>query len=218
MIIRNPQLMLLDTPTVGVEPSKQLEMWNTIEQMKMDKDINEHFNIMLISNDQYEIDALSDSVAIMKHGCVLYKNFNEKVIKDYAPGYNVNVAFDVNDNDIGNEINEEVYNELALLMERSRNALITAAGINPLLYWRYLMLVGFLREIKECAEKIVLKEIKNDFSFSITVYRYDLHGQEQVKNNIRLLQKLYSMKMNKEFRIKELTVREEEINDIVWYM
>lgn len=218
MIIRNPQLMLLDTPTVGVEPSKQLEMWNTIEQMKMNKDINEHFNIMLISNDQYEIDALSDSVAIMKHGCVLYKNFNEKVIKDYAPGYNVNVAFDVNDNDIGNEINEEVYNELSVLMERSRNALITAAGINPLLYWRYLMLVGFLREIKECAEKIVLKEIKNDFSFSITVYRYDLHGQEQVKNNIRLLQKLYSMKMNKEFRIKELTVREEEINDVVWYM
>ena len=218
MIIKNPELMLLDTPTVGVEPSKQLEMWNTIEQMKMNKDVNGNFNIMLISNDQYEINALSDSVAIMKHGCVLYKNFNEKVIKEYAPGYNVNVAFDVNDNDIGNEINEEVYNELSTLMERSRNALITAAGINPLLYWRYTMLVGFLREIKECAEKIVLKEIKNDFSFLITVYKYELHGEEHVKNNIKLLQKLYSMKMNGEFRIKELTVREEEINDIVWYM
>ena len=218
MILKNPELMLLDSPTVGVEPSKQLEMWNTIEQMKVSQDVNDNFNVMLVSNDQYEIDKLSDSVAIMKYGCVIYKSNTEKIIKDYAPGYNINVLFEVNENDIGNEMSEDIYDELAMLMARSRTTLVTAAGINPLLYWRYGMLARFLREIKECSEKIVLKEIKNDFSFSFTLYRYDYCGEEHVKNNITLLQKMYSMKMNRLFSIKELSVREEEINDVVWYM
>ena len=166
MILKNPELLLLDTPTVGIEPSKQMEMWNTIERIKASKDVNENFNLMLISNDQYEIDTLSDSITVIKHGTVLYKECNEKVIKDYAPGYNVNVLFEVNEMDVGTEQYENIYNDLALLMERSSNALRAAAGINPSLSCRYIMLARFLSEIKESSEKIILKEIKNDFSFT----------------------------------------------------
>ena len=214
MILKNPELLLLDSPTVGIEPSKQMEMWNTIERIKASKDVNENFNLMLISNDQYEIDTLSDSITVIKHGTVLYKECNEKVIKDYAPGYNVNVLFEVNEMDVGTEQYENIYNDLALLMERSSNALRAAAGINPSLYCRYIMLARFLSEIKESSEKIILKEIKNDFSFTIIVYRRDRNGEAQLTNNINLLQKLYSLKMNGQFSIKELTIREEEINDI----
>lgn len=62
-IIHDPQIVILDEPTVGFDPTIKREFWELIKNLK-----NYGKTILLSTHDMYEAEAICDRVAIMEKG------------------------------------------------------------------------------------------------------------------------------------------------------
>jgi ABC-2 type transport system ATP-binding protein len=65
-IIHNPTLLLLDEPTVGLDPQSRRQLWDKIEQSR-----SEGGSILLTTHSMEEAQAMCDRVAIIDHGKIL---------------------------------------------------------------------------------------------------------------------------------------------------
>jgi ABC-2 type transport system ATP-binding protein len=62
-IIHDPQIVILDEPTVGFDPTIKREFWELIKNLK-----NYGKTVLLSTHDTYEADEICDRVAIMERG------------------------------------------------------------------------------------------------------------------------------------------------------
>jgi len=87
-MIHQPQLLLLDEPTTGLDPQSRAYLWDEIKQLKA-----EGVTIFLTTQYMDEADKLCDTIAIMDRGQIIMTGTPEQ-LKDSVGGDTVILTFD----------------------------------------------------------------------------------------------------------------------------
>lgn len=85
-LIHNPEVVILDEPTVGFDPNVKREFWGLIKQLH-----SEGKTILLSTHNMEEADALCDRVAIMDLGKIVALDKPETLKKRYGGGAVIHV-------------------------------------------------------------------------------------------------------------------------------
>ena len=78
-LIHQPRLVLMDEPTVGLDPQIRQELWALIDKMR-----SEGVSILMSTHYIEEAERLCDSVTIMNHGKAVAEGSPQKLIKEHA--------------------------------------------------------------------------------------------------------------------------------------
>jgi lipooligosaccharide transport system ATP-binding protein len=78
-LLHGPQLILLDEPTVGLDPQVRQELWALIDRMR-----SEGVSILMSTHYIEEAERLCDSVTIMSHGKAVAVGPPDALIDEYA--------------------------------------------------------------------------------------------------------------------------------------
>ena len=82
-LINNPDLLILDEPTTGLDPQTRHQIWERLEKLKA-----RGLTILLTTHYMEEASRLCDRLIIMDHGHILVEGKPLNLIKDYV-GRNV---------------------------------------------------------------------------------------------------------------------------------
>lgn len=82
-IIGDPQLLILDEPTAGLDPKERLRMRNLIA------DLSKGRIVMIATHVVSDIEAIADEIILLKSGEVVAKAAASELIEKYAPGQGV---------------------------------------------------------------------------------------------------------------------------------
>jgi ABC-2 type transport system ATP-binding protein len=75
--IHNPQLVLLDEPTTGLDPQSRRQLWKRIEVMR-----DKGHGILLTTHSMEEAESVCDRIAIIDHGKIITTGTPEAIIED----------------------------------------------------------------------------------------------------------------------------------------
>jgi lipooligosaccharide transport system ATP-binding protein len=78
-LIHRPRLMLLDEPTVGLDPQIRTELWSLIDGLR-----SEGVTILMSTHYIEEAERLADEVALMAHGKIIARGRPAELIARYA--------------------------------------------------------------------------------------------------------------------------------------
>ena len=77
-ILHQPQLVLLDEPTTGLDPQSRRQLWQRIEEMR-----NRKHAILLTTHSMEEAEAVCDRVAIIDHGRIIAIDAPDAIIEKH---------------------------------------------------------------------------------------------------------------------------------------
>ncbi len=106
-IMHEPQILIMDEPTIGLDPQARRHMWQYIEQLK-----RQGVTILMTTHYMEEADVLCDRVAIIDEGVIKAIDTPEK-LKSMLPGGNTVIAE-------AKPIDKELLKELRSLKNVSR--------------------------------------------------------------------------------------------------
>jgi ABC-2 type transport system ATP-binding protein len=75
--IHNPQLVLLDEPTTGLDPQARRQLWKRIEVMR-----DKGHGILLTTHSMEEAESVCDRIAIIDHGKIITTGTPQDIIED----------------------------------------------------------------------------------------------------------------------------------------
>jgi lipooligosaccharide transport system ATP-binding protein len=78
-LLHQPRLMLLDEPTVGLDPQIRTQLWSLIDQLR-----SEGVTILMSTHYIEEAERLADEVAVMTHGKVIARGRPHELIAEHA--------------------------------------------------------------------------------------------------------------------------------------
>src|SRR3954449_1412667 len=78
-LVHQPRLVLLDEPTVGLDPQIRTELWALIGELK-----SRGTTILMSTHYIEEAERLADEVAVMTHGAVIARGRPAQLIDDHA--------------------------------------------------------------------------------------------------------------------------------------
>jgi ABC-type multidrug transport system ATPase subunit len=78
-LIHEPQLVLLDEPTVGLDPQIRTELWSLIDQLR-----SRGTTILMSTHYIEEAERLADEVAVMTHGKVISRGKPAELVAQHA--------------------------------------------------------------------------------------------------------------------------------------
>src|SRR5829696_2285962 len=78
-LVHRPRLVLLDEPTVGLDPQVRQELWALIDRLR-----SEGTSILMSTHYIEEAERLADSVTIMSHGRAVAKGPPQQLIAEHA--------------------------------------------------------------------------------------------------------------------------------------
>jgi lipooligosaccharide transport system ATP-binding protein len=78
-LVHRPRLVLLDEPTVGLDPQVRQELWSLIDALRV-----EGTSILMSTHYIEEAERLADSVTIMSHGRVVASGPPAELIREHA--------------------------------------------------------------------------------------------------------------------------------------
>jgi ABC-2 type transport system ATP-binding protein len=76
--IHNPKLVLLDEPTIGLDPQSRRQLWERIEAMR-----DKGHAILLTTHSMEEAEAVCDRIAIMDHSRVIAIDTPQSLIEKH---------------------------------------------------------------------------------------------------------------------------------------
>jgi lipooligosaccharide transport system ATP-binding protein len=78
-LIHRPRLVLLDEPTVGLDPQIRQELWSLIDELRTD-------GVTVLMSTHYieEAERLADTVAVMNHGRIIAQGTPAELVKEHA--------------------------------------------------------------------------------------------------------------------------------------
>jgi ABC-2 type transport system ATP-binding protein len=76
--IHNPQLVLLDEPTTGLDPQSRRQLWERIEDFR-----NKGHAVLLTTHSMEEAEAVCDRIAIIDHGRIIAIDTPEALIEKH---------------------------------------------------------------------------------------------------------------------------------------
>jgi lipooligosaccharide transport system ATP-binding protein len=85
-LVHQPRLLLLDEPTVGLDPQVRQELWALIDRLR-----SEGISILMSTHYIEEAERLADSVTIMSHGSVVAVGKPTDLVAEHAGGEVVEV-------------------------------------------------------------------------------------------------------------------------------
>ena len=80
-LVHQPRLVLLDEPTVGLDPQVRQELWALIDRLR-----SEGISILMSTHYIEEAERLADTVTIMSHGKVVAEGPPAALVREYAGG------------------------------------------------------------------------------------------------------------------------------------
>lgn len=75
--IHNPQLVLMDEPTTGLDPQSRRQLWARIEAMR-----DKGHGILLTTHSMEEAESVCDRIAIIDHGRIIASDIPQAIIDD----------------------------------------------------------------------------------------------------------------------------------------
>ena len=78
-LLHEPRLLLLDEPTVGLDPQVRQELWALIDRLRSDG-----VSILMSTHYIEEAERLCDTVTIMSHGRAVASGPPQGLIREYA--------------------------------------------------------------------------------------------------------------------------------------
>jgi lipooligosaccharide transport system ATP-binding protein len=78
-LVHDPQLVLLDEPTVGLDPQIRTELWSLIDQLR-----SEGKTILMSTHYIEEAERLADEVAVMAAGRIIARDRPAKLVAEHA--------------------------------------------------------------------------------------------------------------------------------------
>jgi lipooligosaccharide transport system ATP-binding protein len=78
-LLHRPRLMLLDEPTVGLDPQIRTQLWTLIDQLR-----SEGVTILMSTHYIEEAERLADEVAVMAHGKIIARGRPAELIAEHA--------------------------------------------------------------------------------------------------------------------------------------
>jgi ABC-2 type transport system ATP-binding protein len=81
-LLREPQLLLLDEPTTGLDPAGMRDMRELVKRLA-----SEGITILLSSHILAEVEELCNRVAIIRSGRIIYEGFLEDLLQSAGGGY-----------------------------------------------------------------------------------------------------------------------------------
>jgi lipooligosaccharide transport system ATP-binding protein len=85
-LLHEPRLLLLDEPTVGLDPQVRQELWALIDRLR-----SEGVSILMSTHYIEEAERLCDSVTIMSHGKAVAVGAPHELIREHAGGEAIEV-------------------------------------------------------------------------------------------------------------------------------
>jgi len=85
-LVNNPQLVVLDEPTTGLDPQARRAVWNVIRELK-----KEDRSVILTTHYLEEAEILADRVAIMNHGKIISAGTTEEILEREGSGERLEV-------------------------------------------------------------------------------------------------------------------------------
>ena len=138
-LVANPKLLILDEPTIGLDPQARRVIWKYIQEFK-----KKGISILLTTHYLDEADSLCDRIAIIDHGKILMidtpKNLKKKVLSESK--------IDVKINKLNNSVTEMLVSELKNI---SGVVEVIIKGIEVLIYVNQVM--NCLSEINRVLKK-----------------------------------------------------------------
>ncbi|RLG77450.1 MAG: ABC transporter ATP-binding protein [Thermoprotei archaeon] len=105
-LLNDPQLLILDEPTTGMDPAMRRETWNLIQGMKASG-----IGILLATHYMDEAEALADRVAIMDEGRIIVEGSPDELKDKYGPASVIEVELYTTSEDALKNV-KEVFPEL----------------------------------------------------------------------------------------------------------
>lgn len=102
-LVHSPKLVIMDEPTVGIDPQSRNVVWDIIKNLK-----NKNISVIVTSHYVDEIERLSDRVLIIDSGKVIAEGTVESLIEKYCESKTYNIEFYENNNLMAKEIKEIV--------------------------------------------------------------------------------------------------------------
>lgn len=84
--IGNPDVILLDEPTTGMDPVNRRQVWSMIEKLKAGR------CVILTSHNMEEVDTLGDCIAIMAYGKIRAIGTGLHLKNKFGSGYHLNIV------------------------------------------------------------------------------------------------------------------------------
>ena len=78
-LVHSPRLILLDEPTVGLDPQIRTELWSLIDNLR-----SEGVTILMSTHYIEEAERLADEVAVMDHGKIIARGIPSDLIREHA--------------------------------------------------------------------------------------------------------------------------------------
>ena len=127
-LVNDPQLVVLDEPTTGLDPQARRAVWNVIRELK-----KEDRSVLLTTHYLEEAEVLADRVAIMNHGRIISSGTPEEILEKEGSGERLEVkAAESLAEYLRNETKLRVeYDKgtVSILLERPHDALIALSHI-----------------------------------------------------------------------------------------
>ena len=89
-LLHKPKLLVLDEPTVGVDPQSRRHIFDTVEKLR-----DEGLAVLYTSHYMEEVEALCDRIAIMDRGVLVAKGSIDELVGAHGDGYDVDVDGEV---------------------------------------------------------------------------------------------------------------------------
>lgn len=102
-LLHNPELVIMDEPTVGVDPQSRSDIWDIIRGLK-----KKGKSIILTSHYVDEIERLSDRVIVINSGKVIAEGTVEELIEKFCKNYVYIVEFYSFQENFTKELNKQM--------------------------------------------------------------------------------------------------------------
>lgn len=86
-LINDPELLILDEPTTGLDPQSRHQIWERVEKLR-----SEGLSILLTTHNMDEAARLCNDLIIMDHGRIVVRGDPPQLIREHAGRYVLEVA------------------------------------------------------------------------------------------------------------------------------
>lgn len=88
-MIGNPELLILDEPTTGLDPQMRLAIWNHLKELKQ-----KNVTMVLTTHYMHEAEQLCDAIVIMDHGKIIAQGSPRELVTKHVPTNALEIVYD----------------------------------------------------------------------------------------------------------------------------